>query len=66
MTYALATSPQAETALLPTLIARAGERAAWRFVKFFAINIRNANTRAPANASRTLLLRSRPQNEEVL
>jgi site-specific recombinase XerD len=31
---------------LPTLINRAGERAAWRFLEFFAVNIRNKNTRA--------------------
>jgi integrase/recombinase XerD len=31
---------------LPALIARAGEQAAWRFVEFFAANIRNKNTRA--------------------
>jgi integrase/recombinase XerD len=28
------------------LIDRAGERAAWRFVEFFTVNIRNKNTRA--------------------
>src|SRR3954452_8313004 len=31
---------------LPALIAEAGERAAWRFLEFFTVNIRNANTRA--------------------
>jgi integrase/recombinase XerD len=31
---------------LPRLIAEAGERAAWRFLEFFAVNIRNKNTRA--------------------
>jgi integrase/recombinase XerD len=31
---------------LPALIAGAGERAAWRFVEFFTVNIRNPNTRA--------------------
>lgn len=31
---------------LPALINRAGERAAWRFVEFFTVNIRNKNTRA--------------------
>jgi integrase/recombinase XerD len=31
---------------LPTLIDRAGEPAAWRFVEFFTVNIRNKNTRA--------------------
>jgi integrase/recombinase XerD len=32
--------------ILPTLIARAGERAAGRFLEFFSVNIRNPNTRA--------------------
>ena len=31
---------------LPALIAGAGKRAAWRFVEFFTVNIRNPNTRA--------------------
>lgn len=31
---------------LPALIAGAGERAAWRIVEFFAVNIHNRNTRA--------------------
>ena len=31
---------------LPGPIARAGEKAAWRFVEFFTANIRNKNTRA--------------------
>jgi integrase/recombinase XerD len=31
---------------LPALVARAGERASWRFIEFFAANIRNKNTRA--------------------
>ena len=31
---------------LPALIAGAGERAAWRFLEFFTVNIRNPNTRA--------------------
>src|ERR1700692_2033924 len=31
---------------LPPLIAGAGERAAWRFLEFFTVNIRNKNTRA--------------------
>src|ERR1700730_5908724 len=30
---------------LPGLIARAGQQASWRFVEFFAANIRNKNTR---------------------
>jgi site-specific recombinase XerD len=32
-------------ATLPALIAGAGERAAWRFLEFFTVNIRNKNTR---------------------
>jgi len=31
---------------LPALIEGAGKRAAWRFVEFFGVNIRNPNTRA--------------------
>jgi hypothetical protein len=31
---------------LPAAFIRAGERAAWRFIEFFAANIRNKNTRA--------------------
>jgi integrase/recombinase XerD len=31
---------------LPAAISRAGEAAAWRFVEFFAVTIRNRNTRA--------------------
>src|ERR1035438_7239492 len=31
---------------LPLLIAGAWKRAAWRFLEFFAVNIRNRNTRA--------------------
>ncbi len=31
---------------LPAVIARAGERAAWRFIEFFTATIRNRNTRA--------------------
>jgi hypothetical protein len=32
--------------ILPALIAGAGERAAWRFLEFFTVTIRNPNTRA--------------------
>ncbi|MBV8093757.1 MAG: hypothetical protein JO110_11075, partial [Acetobacteraceae bacterium] len=31
--------------IVPSLIADAGEPAAWRYVEFFAANIRNPNTR---------------------
>jgi site-specific recombinase XerD len=34
------------TLCLPAMIAGAGERAEWRFVEFFTVNIRNPNTRA--------------------
>ena len=37
-------NPQGPT--LPALIAVAGERATWRFLEFFTVNIRNKNTRA--------------------
>jgi integrase/recombinase XerD len=33
------------TVELPDLIKRAGERAAWRFLEFFTVSIRNRNTR---------------------
>ena len=32
--------------VVPTIIATRGERAAWRYLEFFAANIRNPNTRA--------------------
>src|ERR1700680_2634759 len=31
---------------LPALITHAGKKAAWRFLEFFTVNIRNKNTRA--------------------
>jgi hypothetical protein len=34
-----------QSATLSALIARAGEQAAWRFLGFFTVNIRNKNTR---------------------
>jgi site-specific recombinase XerD len=41
---------------LPALIARAGERAIWRFLEFFTVNIRNPHTRdAYARATREFL-----------
>jgi integrase/recombinase XerD len=42
----LTTFPRASGPELPALIAGAGERAAWRFLEFFTVNIRNKNTRA--------------------
>jgi site-specific recombinase XerD len=38
-----------DSKLIPSLIADAGEQAAWRYVDFFTANIRNPNTR-PAYA----------------
>jgi Phage integrase, N-terminal SAM-like domain len=35
----------ADTYIVPSLIADAGDPAAWRYVEFFTANIRNANTR---------------------
>jgi len=35
-----------EAPALPALIANAGEKASWRFLEFFTVNIRNKNTRA--------------------
>jgi Phage integrase, N-terminal SAM-like domain len=34
-----------EVALIPSMVADAGESAAWRYVDFFTSNIRNPNTR---------------------
>lgn len=34
-----------DTALVPVLIADAGDRAGWRYIEFFTANIRNPNTR---------------------
>ena len=42
---------------LPALISQAGERTAWRFLEFFTVNIRNANTRAAYTRSATRFLR---------
>ena len=33
-------------AIVPAIIAERGEQAAWRYLEFFAANIRNPNTRA--------------------
>src|SRR5208337_5139856 len=35
----------ADTYIVPALIAHAGDAAGWRYVEFFAANIRNPNTR---------------------
>jgi integrase/recombinase XerD len=42
---------------LPALIAGAGKRAAWRFVEFFTVNIRNPNTRAAYGRAAAAFLR---------
>jgi site-specific recombinase XerD len=39
------TTPLPDGALIPSMIADAGESAAWRYVDFFTSNIRNPNTR---------------------
>ena len=46
MTSELTTIQNTSGPELPALINKAGERAAWRFVEFFTVNIRNMNTRA--------------------
>ncbi len=52
----LTTLPYPSGAVLPALIAGAGEKASWRFVEFFTVNIRNPNTRAAyAHAARAFL-----------
>src|ERR1017187_1308393 len=45
-TLALVPSTPSTELYLPPLIVGAGERAAWRFLEFFTVNIRNKNTRA--------------------
>ena len=35
----------AGVALIPSMVAEAGESAAWRYVDFFTLTIRNPNTR---------------------
>jgi hypothetical protein len=40
-----AIAPLPDRALIPSLIADAGDHAAWRYVEFFTANIRNPNTR---------------------
>src|ERR1035441_1914562 len=41
---------------LPALIARAGDRASWRFVEFFTVNIRNRNTRVAYSRAAAVFL----------
>lgn len=42
--------------LLPALVGREGERAKWRFLEFFTVHIRNANTRAAYSHAAGLFL----------
>jgi hypothetical protein len=42
---------------VPALIAAAGNCAAWRFIEFFTVNIRNANTRAAYSRAAAAFLR---------
>ena len=42
---------------LPALVAGSGERASWRFLEFFAVNIRNPNTRAAYGRASAAFLR---------
>ena len=46
MSHDLTVTRNTAWAVLPALIARAGDRAALRFLEFFTVNIRNKNTRA--------------------
>lgn len=43
--------------VLPALVCKAGEQASWRFLEFFSVNIRNANTRAAYGHAAGLFLR---------
>jgi site-specific recombinase XerD len=42
---------------IPVLVGRGGERAAWRFLEFFTVHIRNANTRAAYTRAASQFLR---------
>ena len=42
---AIAPATSADTYIVPALIAALGDQASWRYVEFFAANIRNPNTR---------------------
>lgn len=50
-------TPLKEHVSVPVLIARAGERATWRFLEFFTVNIRNRNTRAAYGQAASTFLR---------
>jgi integrase/recombinase XerD len=49
--------PSTAAPALPALIAAAGERASWRFLEFFTVNIRNKNTRAAYTVAASAFLR---------
>ena len=42
---ALTPAASADTYIVPALVAALGDQASWRYVEFFAANIRNPNTR---------------------
>ena len=42
---ALASVPSADTYIVPAIIAALGDQASWRYIEFFAANIRNPHTR---------------------
>lgn len=47
---------QDQTAIVPRPVAECGEAAAWRYIEFFTVNIRNPNTcRAYGRACRRFL-----------
>jgi hypothetical protein len=53
----LAVSTHPAGPAVPALIAGAGDRAAWRFLEFFTVNIRNANMRAAYGRAAAAFLR---------
>jgi site-specific recombinase XerD len=52
----LALIPPRPNITLPALVGRAGESARWRFLEFFTVHIRNANTRAAYSHAAGLFL----------
>ncbi len=49
--------PRSSAPELPALITRAGEKAAWRFLEFFTVSIRNRNTRGAYAHAASMFLR---------
>jgi site-specific recombinase XerD len=49
--------PSSTGLAIPILVGRAGERASWRFLEFFTVHIRNANTRTAYGHAAGLFLR---------